>query len=191
MRARRSASLSGKGNVGTISGATWTTAGHSGGALSLNGSSSWVTVPDSNSLDLTNGMTLEAWVKPSALGTSWRTVIFKETAGGIVYNLYATQSSGVPVTQTYTGGEDDAPGTTSLPMNAWVHLAATYDGSNLRLYSNGTLVRTTPASGSMAASTGLAPRRQFRSRSEWFSGPRSTTPACTTADCPPASCKPT
>ena len=55
---------SGKGNVGTISNATWTTAGHAGGALSFNGTSSWVTVPDSSSLDLTNGMTLEAWVKP-------------------------------------------------------------------------------------------------------------------------------
>ena len=35
---------SGQGNGGTISGATWTTAGKFGGALSFNGTSAWVTV---------------------------------------------------------------------------------------------------------------------------------------------------
>ena len=34
-------------------------------ALFFNGTNAWVTVPDSASLDLTTGMTLEAWVKPS------------------------------------------------------------------------------------------------------------------------------
>src|SRR5204862_394492 len=49
---------SGNGNAGTISNATWTT-GKNGGALSFNGTTSLVTVADSPSLDLTNGMTLE------------------------------------------------------------------------------------------------------------------------------------
>ena len=35
-------------------------------------------------------------------------------------------------------------GSSALPANTWSHLAATYDGSNLRLYVNGTLVRTRP-----------------------------------------------
>ena len=34
-------------------------------------------------------MTLEAWVKPSALGTAWRTVLFKEQATHMAYALYA------------------------------------------------------------------------------------------------------
>ena len=41
---------SGTGNNGTITGATWTTAGRFGGALSFNGSGNLVTVPDSASL---------------------------------------------------------------------------------------------------------------------------------------------
>src|SRR5262249_14410311 len=53
---------SGNGNAGTLNGASWTTAGRFGGALSFNGTTSWVTVPDSAPLDLTTGMTLEAWV---------------------------------------------------------------------------------------------------------------------------------
>jgi len=32
-------------------------------------------------------------------------------------------------------------GNTALPVNVWTHLAATYDGSQLRLYVNGALGR--------------------------------------------------
>jgi hypothetical protein len=70
------ADTSGNANTGTISGATWSTVGNMGGALAFNGSSSTVRVPDSASLDLTSGMTLEAWVRPTAVGTAWRTVLF-------------------------------------------------------------------------------------------------------------------
>ena len=68
---------SGNSNNGTISGASWVTAGKFGGALSFNGSNSRVIVNDSASLDLTNGMTLEAWVKPSVAPSGWRDVIYK------------------------------------------------------------------------------------------------------------------
>src|SRR3954464_13073032 len=72
------ADASGTGNAGTTSGTTWNAAGKFGSALSFNGSSASVTVPNSTSLDLNTGMTLEAWVNPSAAGGPWRTVIFKQ-----------------------------------------------------------------------------------------------------------------
>ena len=71
------ADASGLGNAGAISGATWTAAGRNGGALSFDGVDDLVTVADAGSLDLTTGMTLEAWVRPTA-GGSWRTVVTKE-----------------------------------------------------------------------------------------------------------------
>ena len=57
------ADSSGSANTGTLSGATWA-AGKNGNALSFDGVNDWVTIADSASLDLTSGMTLEAWVKP-------------------------------------------------------------------------------------------------------------------------------
>ena len=58
------------------------------------GSNSWVAVNDSSSLHLTNAMTLEAWVKPSAITNVWRDVIYK---GNDNYFLEATSDrSGVP-----------------------------------------------------------------------------------------------
>ena len=73
---------SGRGHTGTISGATWATAGRFGNALTFDGVNDWVTVADANALDLTTGMTLEAWVYPTASGGgSWRTVLIEGAAG--------------------------------------------------------------------------------------------------------------
>ena len=144
---------SGSGNNGTISGAT-RVAGRSGGrALSFDGVNDRVTVPDSASLDLTNRMTLEAWVRPTALGTAWRTVAIKEQSTDLVYGLYAGNDTGVPTTHFHNGGHTMLAGTGGLPLDAWTHLASTYDGSTLRLYVNGTQVASRALSGSAAASS--------------------------------------
>ena len=148
--------LSGTGNNGTISGATWSTSGRFGGALSFNGSSSIVNVPDSSSLDLTTAMTLEAWVQPTSLGGKWRTVLLKEQAGDMVYDLYAHGGGGskVPVGEIFVGGARTASGTTALTANTWAHLASTFDGATLRVYVNGALVGQQAVSGAIATSSG-------------------------------------
>ena len=40
-------------------------------------------------------------------------------------------------------------GTTASPVNAWTHVALTYDGAALGLYVNGTQVATGAASGAI------------------------------------------
>src|SRR3989454_6629136 len=42
---------------------------------------------------------------------------------------------------------------TPLPVNAWTHLAVTYDGTTLSLFRNGVLVASRPASGAVPSST--------------------------------------
>src|SRR2546425_11483596 len=72
------ADQSGNNNTGTLgSGVTWTTQGKYGSALVFNGTTGRVTINDSPSLRLTNGMTLEAWVNPSAVASAWRDVIYE------------------------------------------------------------------------------------------------------------------
>jgi hypothetical protein len=149
---------SGNGNDGTIGGATWSTAGRIGGALSFDGIDDQVTVIDRDSLDLSNGMTLSAWVKPDVLNGAWRTVAFKEDPSSttrLSYALYAQEGQPVPTAEITTGGAvGNARGALQLPLGAWTHLAMTYDGANLRLYVDGNLVRTTARTGPMPASTG-------------------------------------
>jgi hypothetical protein len=164
------ADASGKGHVGTLSSTTWSAAGKFGGALSFNGSSSWVTVADANDLDLSSALTLEAWVKPSALGSAWRTVLFKERTGGMMYSLYANQDTGRPVGQVWLGSERNAVGSAGLVLNAWSHLASTYDGATLRLYLNGVLVSSQATSGTLSASSGVLRIGGNGVWPEWFAG---------------------
>ncbi|HEX5474874.1 MAG TPA: N,N-dimethylformamidase beta subunit family domain-containing protein [Vicinamibacterales bacterium] len=146
------ADQSGNGNTGTLANTTWTSTGKFGQALAFNGSNAWVTVQDSASLDLTTGMTLEAWVNPT-VQSSWRAALLKETASGLAYALYSSNSSR-PALYLNTGGSDAGlSGIASLPLNAWSHLAATYDGSTMRLYVNGTQVSSTSKTGAMRTST--------------------------------------
>ncbi|MDX6411697.1 MAG: hypothetical protein QOE91_1213, partial [Gaiellaceae bacterium] len=163
------ADASGKGHVGTLSSTSWSAAGKFGGALSFNGSSSWVTVADASDLDFSSALTLEAWVRPSVL-SGWRTVLFKERPGGIVYSLYANQSAGRPVGQVWLGSELNAVGPAALGLNAWSHVASTYDGSTLRLYVNGALVSSTAVSGTLAASSGVLRIGGNGVWGEWFAG---------------------
>ena len=149
------ADASGRGNNGTISGATWTT-GIFGGALAFNGTSSWVTIANSSALNLTSGMTLEAWVKPTSLSSDWTTLLMKEGGNAPSYGIYATDDAANPPAGfvSTSGMYRSAQGTSSLPVNQWSFLAATYDGSVLRLYVNGTLAASTSVSGAISASSG-------------------------------------
>ena len=147
---------SGTGNNGTlINGATWSTTAKFGAAASFDGTNDRIDVADSNSLDLTSGMTLEAWVRPTA-NSSYRTVLLKEVTGELAYALYAADSD--------HGGRSSgwnrignvsrfADGTSALPLNAYSHVAVTYNGSSLVFYVNGVATRSTAVTGNIQTST--------------------------------------
>ena len=143
---------SGNGNNGMIAGATWTTAGKFGDALSFNGTSSRVTIPNSSTLQLSSGMTLEAWVDPTTVSSAWRDVIEK---GNDEYFMMGTTDHG-----SAAGGGGIIGGTygqvftgSGLPASTWTHLAVTYDGSVVRLYLNGAMVDSVAHTGLIAGST--------------------------------------
>jgi fibronectin type 3 domain-containing protein len=168
------ADQSGSGNPGTLSNATWAgaAAGRFGNALSFNGTNSIVNVADSNSLDLTNAMTLEAWVRPAVAGNAYLTVIMKERPGSDSYALYANGSGNnrAPIAEVYIGGYRDAVGTTQLAPGVWAHLAATYDGSVLALYVNGVQAAQLLIAGSMTTSTSPLRIGANTIWGEWFNG---------------------
>ncbi len=142
----------GNGNNGSIFQATWYTTGKYGKALAFDGSNDYVSVPDSNSLDLSTALTLEAWVRPTA-SSGWRTVMLKENNSELAYAMYARESTNRPSgwirTNPTSGSSKSVAGTSGLALNTWTHLTTTYDGSNMRLYVNGSLVRTQATTGTL------------------------------------------
>jgi hypothetical protein len=162
---------SGGGHAGAITGATWSTAGKFGNALSFNGASSMVTVADNAALHLTTGMTLEAWVRPAA-NSGWRTVVMKERSGGLAYSLYGYDNSAKPPAVYGNFGGDDvkASGGSALPLNTWSHVAGTYDGATLRLYVNGVQVATKAQAGALPTSTSPLRIGGNSAWGEYFSG---------------------
>jgi hypothetical protein len=157
------------GNPGTINGPTRSAAGKFGSALTFDGVNDLVTVPDSNSLDLTTGVTLEAWVRPSTV-TGWRTALLKEQTNGLVYAIYANTDANRPSGHVFTTSEFDTLGAAQLAANTWSHLAVTYDGVTLKLYVNGTLASSKAVAGSLFASTGALRIGGNNIWPEWFAG---------------------
>ena len=145
---------SGNNNTGTIVNATRTTAGKYGGAMTFNGSNTKVTVPDSASLDLTQGMTIEAWVKPTSTPSGWRSIVHKDV------DRYYLMAGSTPQNRPAVGGtfgttNQNVKGTAVLALNTWTHLAATYDRTTIRLYVNGVQVATGAQTGAISTSNAI------------------------------------
>jgi hypothetical protein len=168
---------------GTVSGAVLAAAQVGfGNSLQFDGVNDLVTVADANSLDLTTGMTLSAWVNPTALAagggaSGWRTVVLKERGtNGLAYSLYANDGPvNRPAGYARIGAADQQVGAAPvLPLNTWTHIAVVKDGAGLRLYVNGVLRATNNSGNATGAITATAQPLRIGGSTvfpqEWFAG---------------------
>jgi hypothetical protein len=143
---------SGNDNNGTIYGAAWTT-GRLGSALLFDGND-YVTIPDAPSLNPSDEITIEAWVKPLDVNQpGWNKIVAKPyTQYSSPWQQYAlTLYNGHFVFELNAGGSKSVVYSTApLTNNTWYHVAATYNGSEMRIYVNGELNGTQSKTGSIA-----------------------------------------
>jgi hypothetical protein len=107
-------------------------------ALFVGYSNSTVTMPNSDSLNSPrSAITLEAWVDPT---TATGTVLAKSKPGSDYQYSLATSGTqavfGLSLGGTYY---TLTTATSSVPSSAWTFIVATYDGSTMRIYLNGSL----------------------------------------------------
>jgi len=130
---------SGNGNHGTlINGPKWTQ-GKIGGALSFDGVDDYVEVPHSASLEITDAITIEAWVKVSDLPIHRMIVCKGYYANGWDFLI---NSRGKVVFRSWGAGYD-VSSTSRISPGVFYHLAFTFDknlpSNQAKIYINGKL----------------------------------------------------
>ncbi|MDA0182419.1 LamG domain-containing protein [Solirubrobacter phytolaccae] len=162
---------------GTLTnGAAWTASGKYGGAATFDGTDDYVNVPDDTLLDL-DTFTLEAWVYPTSLsGSQYRSVIFKEDGANSrqAYSLYASEGASHPTAEVgdpLSSGVERIIGSQTIAANTWTHIAATYDGTALKVFKNGVEIGAQALTGTLPTSS--SPLRIGGNMiywNEWFEG---------------------
>jgi prepilin-type N-terminal cleavage/methylation domain-containing protein len=168
------ADRSGLGNTGTLGNSpTWSstdTPSGTGCSLVFNGSNQYVQVASPTSdMNITNNVTLAAWVKPASLADGYRTIAAKRTlSGGTNYEIYLNNTAG------YFGFYNGTLyNSTFVPtIGEWVFLAAVVtNNTTLDLYVNGRKVYTTSSfSGLTTTAGGFDIGRAGDNNSEYFNG---------------------
>ena len=165
---------SGNGNHATISGATRTTSDDGSGALSFDGTTSQVRAANSVSLNPTDRLTLEAWIKPNDLSGNHTLVEKGYGSATPPYVQYALATEGTEVAFHLALNGTLASARTSgagLLVGAWYHVAGVYDGSTLAVYVNRALRATASRSGSISSyATELYIGRHRNMTAERFKG---------------------
>src|SRR6266446_729396 len=111
-------------------------------SVSFNGTSAYLDAPHSTSLNITGPITLEAWVKLPATTGDYRTILAKVNYTGSEggYDLDISDQGKVRIDIYNTASQYNyVIGGTALSANVWHHVAGVYDGSQLRVYVDGTL----------------------------------------------------
>ncbi len=143
-------------NDGTITGATQVS-GKYGSALRLDGIDDYVEVPNSASLNPTDAITIEAWIRQNQqgdelimkFGTDWATNSYG-------YSLITSNDGSV----SFWIGVGTYPfpmlstGPNNFTLNNWHHLAATYDRNKMKIYVDGVLKAETPETRAIVPTSG-------------------------------------
>ncbi|MDF1498842.1 MAG: LamG domain-containing protein, partial [Patescibacteria group bacterium] len=119
----------------------WTT-GKFGSALSFDGVDDNITIMDSDSIDVSNAITISAWVNPisfpnavNEIVSKWgdnvnqRSYLFNVTSAGIV--RFFISPDGTATSQIGFGTSQ------AIDTNTWSHLVATSDGTTMKIFVNG------------------------------------------------------
>ncbi len=139
-------------NNGTLQNGAIHIIGKVGQGFSFNGADAVVATPNSTLNNPFPTISIEGWVNPTTHGTDGtgtfgKTIVSNTNGDGFALRLL---NGVIQSDLRLTGGDARTTFGTALPLNAWSHVALTYDGTNVRAFLNGVQVGSNfPASGTV------------------------------------------
>jgi len=134
----------------TVTLGTLTTPYVIGGSMYFDGTGDSLSIPNSPIYNLSTAgtWTIDCWIFSTGPSNTYRTIISKRSAGS-QWQIYIQVTSNL---FSFYNGTEYASNIAILP-NIWYHVAACYDGTNLRMFVNGVLGYT----GAINATAGSDP----------------------------------
>ena len=117
-------------------------------SINLDGTSDYISISDANALDLTDNLTLSAWVKRGSTGST-QYILNKGTNA---YALYFDSSNTINLAMQGTGNIVTSTSALTDTSN-WHHIAATWNGTTGKIYLDGVDVSGSTTSRTLAANT--------------------------------------
>ncbi|HEY4392836.1 MAG TPA: LamG domain-containing protein [Polyangia bacterium] len=124
-----------------------------GQAFNFDGTTSDVVVQTSTTLDLATGFGISFWVKVAAW-PSGNTFIVNKWVYGQEDKRVSVTPAGHLVFFLYPATSQEIVSASALTLSTWYHVAATYDGTTAKVYIDGTLDVSAPATGDVGDNTG-------------------------------------
>jgi hypothetical protein len=136
-------------NTGTAWGA-----GQAGNSLTFDGTDDYVRIPYNATLDYQGQtITIAAWINASSTTGNRRILAMPSDEVGGTEKYSLAISNGVIEVYFRCGSADHTVSAPYPGTGSWHHIAATYNGSIIRLYLDGVEVNSDPDTGNIAAAT--------------------------------------
>jgi hypothetical protein len=129
--------------------------GFPGKAIDFDGYEDYINCGNSGSLNLTSGITVEAWIKADYWQNNyWEgTIVGKDDAYPAGYILRCGENGKLSFVLGLNGSWVEAVTTSLMQTGKWYHVAGTYDGGSLKVYINGDFSAMHLASGDIGISS--------------------------------------
>jgi len=130
------ADSSGNGNNGIVRGnPRWRpTGGISGGAIELNGKGDYVEISNESAFDITEQITVSAWVNITDVPQEWTGIVTKGDSAWRMSTSYAKNAFHFVV-----AGRDYLNGQMTVDSGQWHNVVCVYDGQQMSIYVDGQL----------------------------------------------------
>ncbi|MCP4609209.1 MAG: LamG domain-containing protein [Planctomycetes bacterium] len=140
---------SGNNRNGTLVGDTGWIDGITGGALAFDGDGDYVDIGKDPGFDITNQITVSAWIKVGAFDKDWQTIIAKGDRSWRLQRNQGENTLEFACSGLVVPGSDWGPVYGNMDVNDghWHHVVGIYDQEKSYLYIDGSLDASAPASG--------------------------------------------